>query len=144
MKVAIIGCTKSKKIVPCKAIEMYRPSSLFRKEVEYARRCVKADVIYILSAKYHLICSETKIAPYNKTLIGAPVKERREWACCCFEQIKRTFSKSDDELVFLCGKKYYEFLEKEVEKAGYKYCIPIRNIGRIGKQLQWLDKEIAK
>lgn len=138
--IAIIGCTSKKKSFPCKAIELYQESPFFCKELKYAQNVIKADDIYILSAKHHLIHGSKVIEPYNVTLIGKSKTERLSWAKIALSQILKEFNPSEYKLYLLCGTKYYEFLECELKKSDYQYEIPLKGIGGIGKQLQWLDQ----
>ena len=138
--IAIIGCTSKKKSYPCKAIELYQESPFFCKELKYAKNIIKADDIYILSAKHHLIHGSKVIEPYNVTLIGKSKVERISWTEISLSQILKEFNPAEDKLYLLCGTKYYEFLECELKKNNYQYEIPLKGIGGIGKQLQWLDQ----
>ena len=140
--IAIIGCTSKKKGRECKAIELYQESPFFCKELKYASEVINATEIYILSAKHHLIHESEIIEPYNTTLIGMPKAKRIAWAQIVTQQIFEKFDSDKDKLYFLCGKKYYEFLEKELVKNNYQYEIPLQGKGGIGKQLQWLDQQI--
>lgn len=54
-------------------------SPLFRKAWTYAKTPT-ADRIYILSAKYRLLCPDDKITFYNETLLKKPVAECKKWA----------------------------------------------------------------
>ena len=138
--IAIIGCTSKKKSYPCKAVELYQESTFFCKELKYAKNVIKADDIYILSAKHHLIHGSKVIEPYNVTLIGKPKAERTAWAEFSLSLILKEFNPSEDKLYLLCGTKYYEFLECGLKKNNFQYEIPLKGIGGIGKQLQWLDR----
>lgn len=140
--IAIIGCTSKKKDYACKAIELYQESPFFCKELKYASKVIKATEIYILSAKHHLIHKSEIIEPYNTTLIVMPKVVRFAWAGMVLSQIFEQFDPHQDKLYFLCGKKYYEFLEQELVKNNYQYDIPLKGKGGIGKQLQWLDQQI--
>ena len=137
--IAIIGCTSKKKGYACTAIELYQESPFFCKELKYAREVIKASKLYILSAKHHLIHESILIEPYNTTLVGMPKAERVSWAQIVLSQIYETFDPCEDRLYFLCGKRYYEYLEPELIKNSYQYDIPLKGIGGIGKQLHWLD-----
>ena len=138
--VAIIGCTKDKKSYKCEAIELYQKSTLFQKELKYSKKIIKADDIYILSAKHHLIHSSDIIEPYDITLNGKPKSERVEWANVSWKQMSDKFDPNNDKLFLLCGKNYYEFIEPELIKNNYLYEIPLKGKGGLGMQLQWLDQ----
>ena len=140
--IAIIGCTSKKKGYTCEAIEMYQASPFFCKELKYARDALNASEIYILSAEHHLIHESKLLKPYNTTLVGMPKAKRVSWAKIVLSQIYEAFDPRKERLYFLCGKKYYEFLEPGLIKKNYQYEIPLRGIGGIGRQLQWLDQQI--
>jgi hypothetical protein len=76
--VVLLSCVKSKRDRPCKAGEMYT-SPLFQKMMAYAQS-LKPRNIYILSAKYGLLSTDTIIEPYEQTLIKMKSAERRRWA----------------------------------------------------------------
>ena len=144
-KVALIGCTSKKKDYPCPALELYSDSALFQKEIMYANGVLKADAIYILSAKHHLVSTAAVLEPYNVTLNNQSKAKRKEWADVTFDEIVNTFTQ-DDELYFLCGKKYGEMLLPLLEDAGYRCYTPLGG-GQslpIGKLLSWLNVELAK
>lgn len=142
MKIALIGCTKKKRDICSKAIDLYDKSDFFCKELAYAKKVLNVDSVWILSAKHHLLSADTMVAPYNVTLVGAKKSEREQWATDTFKQIKNTFDPKSDELFLLCGTKYYEFLEKPLHECGYNYSIPMKDVGGIGKQLQWLKDRL--
>ncbi|MCQ2402406.1 MAG: hypothetical protein MJ202_01595 [Lentisphaeria bacterium] len=144
MKIAIIGCTSKKETGAhkYKAIDLYSPSALFQKEVAYAQRVLKVDKIYILSAKYHLLKSDTEITTYNATLLKMGKEERLTWAEESFEQIQKEFSPENDQLFFLCGRKYYENLVSKLDNGRFNCSFPLAGKGGIGKVLHWLTEAV--
>lgn len=144
MKIGIIGCTKKKQAKNgiYKAIDLYSPSVLFQKEVAYAQKVLKVDKVYILSAKYHLLKSDTEVTTYDVTLLKMKKEERLKWAEASFEQIRKEFSSENDQLFFLCGKKYYEYLIPKLQGVKFKCEFPLEGKGGIGKLLQWLTEAI--
>ena len=143
MKIVLIGCTSKKMNYPCKAIEMYSKSSLFRKELNFAEKILQADKIFVLSAKYHLLPIDKTIEPYNKSLNdkGLSKKDRELWAETVFTDLKKEVN-TTDEIVFLCGQRYYEFLEEKLMEM-VKISFPLRNMGGIGKQLKFLTESLS-
>lgn len=84
--VGLVGCTKAKlevpgpdgKPLPLPARELYSPSYVFKRSVEYLkRRCV--DAWYVLSAKHGLVEPDELLAPYNETLSKAPRRVVEAW-----------------------------------------------------------------
>ena len=72
-KIALISCSKAKEVVKypdtIKAESLYK-SPLFKKALKYAKETLKADRIYILSAKHHLLALDCQISEYDYTLNG--------------------------------------------------------------------------
>lgn len=140
-KIAIVGCTKSKKNIPCKAEEMYSPSTLFKLEMEYIKSNIKPDDIYILSAKYGLIEKSTLIEPYNEYLKDKSKDAKRQWNENVLKQIKAAFH-AGDSIYFLCGKEYYKKLITPLNQEGYICVIPLQGKGGMGYQMQWLKEQL--
>ena len=92
----------------------------------------------ILSAKYHLVCPETVIQPYEKTLKSIPKIERKSWAQNVFTQFEPYIS-DVNSITFLAGKLYWEFLEPALIERGVKVYVPMSGL-RIGEQLSWLER----
>lgn len=108
MKVALISCSKRKRMEPCVASEMYTPSNLFSRSFEYAKQF--ADRIFILSAKYGLLEEDTSIETYNLNLKELSSKERLEWAQNVMVQLQNNSDLELDHFMILAGKTYYENL----------------------------------
>jgi len=113
MKIALISCSKSKQNYPCKASEMYQPSTLFEYSYKYAKRF--ADKIYILSSKYGLIPEHAFIEPYDETLKNMDLSERIAWSNKIISQLKSEFDLENDEFIILAGRDYNEYLLKAIK-----------------------------
>lgn len=135
-KVVFIACVSKKRDVSCKARELYI-SSLFKKELKYAEDILKADDIYILSAKYGLVQLNQVIEPYNKTLNNMKEDEIRKWSRDVLKQIKEKVNVEEDEIIFLAGQKYRKYLIPHMKNVK----VPMEGLG-IGKQLQFLERHI--
>lgn len=133
-----IGCTSDKKSSPCKAEDMYMPSSLYRKALTYAKKVLKGDHIYILSAKYHLLPLSKHISPYNQYLGDFSAEEKQKWYDETISQMKSHHINFNEKTVFLCGEDYYKGLKDEFSNADCPYG---RQEG-IGYVLKWLTKKI--
>lgn len=105
----------------------------------YATKITESKNIYILSAKYGLLELNQQIEPYELTLNTMNKKQRKEWADKVLIQCKEKGISFEDETIFLCGKKYREFLMKEFKNS----TTPLEHLG-IGKQLAFYNKEIYK
>ena len=91
----------------------------------------------ILSAEYGLVKPEQSIKPYEKTLNTLPVADRRLWAARVLEQLTKAVPDLD-QVVFLAGRPYREFLTDLLEERGIQVEVPMQGLG-IGQQLKWLD-----
>lgn len=137
-KVYLVACVSKKQSKPAKAELMYQ-SDWFLKASEYARR--QSHRWYILSAKYGLLATDSRIAPYDKTLLKMPVTERRQWASSVLADIKKVIN-PDETIVFLAGEKYREYLLNPLEEWGYRLEIPMAGL-KIGEQLAWLKQHLS-
>ena len=126
-----IGCVKSKKNKPSKASELYI-SNLFKYSFRYALSLTKRDKIFILSAKYGLVKPDDIIQPYELTLNNTNKRQRQEWAYKVYKQLVREGIDFDEEAIFLCGKKYREFIATKFTNAK----TPLKNLG-LGEQLKF-------
>ena len=131
-KVGLISCVKKKQDKEADASELYI-SPLFKKSKAYATE--RLDKYFILSAKYGLLKPTDKIQPYDMTLNTMHKEERIEWAENVFKELIEVISKKD-EIVFLAGENYREFLEKKINERGNKTACPLYKMS-IGEQLQW-------
>lgn len=141
-KIALIGCTKRKKDNACRAEELYSKSDLFCKELIYARHVLDVDAVYVLSAKHGLVSIDMVLEPYDETLNTAKVAQRRLWANMVAGQIEESFCQ-EDELWFLCGRRYREYLLPLIQEKGYVCHVALPQLA-IGKLKNWLNTEIGK
>lgn len=143
MDVVLIGCSKQKRNEKSKAIDLYT-SPYFVKRRAYAEKVIKADEVFILSAKHKLLAAETMIYPYDLSLNNFTRDKRRTWAEEVLVQIKGKIQ-IDDEIFILAGKSYYEFLAPLLKKEGYyNVTLPLKGKGGIGLQMKWLNNELEK
>ena len=124
-KTCFLGCSKTKRKYPCKALDMYL-GVFFKKSLYYAKR--EYNNIYILSAKYGILELEQKISPYDKYLGEMNKKEKKEWRAMIDRQLYEKNIKPP--FVFLCGKDYC-FSEGEQ---------PLKGLG-IGKILSFFTEK---
>lgn len=145
MKIALIGCTKTKEASSCKAIGMYMPSTYYRLRREYAEKILKIEGknIFILSAKHYLLDPTTVIAPYNLSLSGFTDSQKKEWAEEVLKQfLAKKISKEDTEIYILAGSNYSRYLEKMLIDEGYIVINVLKGKGGIGNQMGWLKDEL--
>lgn len=131
--IALVACVKSKSAQPKPAKELYT-STLFKGTSAYAREV--SDQWFILSAKYGLLKPDQIIAPYEKTLNTMPAAERRAWAQTVIRDLRKWVNPGD-EIIFLAGKRYREYLIPSLERIGCRITIPMEGL-TFGKQLSWL------
>jgi hypothetical protein len=134
--IVLLSCVKSKRDRPCKAGEMYT-SPLFQKMMAYAQS-LKPKSIFILSAKYGLLSTDTVIDPYEKTLKNMKTAERREWAQGVISELRKRCDLDSDNFVFLAGMPYRENLVPHLKH----YEVPMEGLV-FGKQLQWLEQQVS-
>ncbi len=134
-KIILISCVSKKLDRKAKAKNLYI-SPLFKLNLKYAYS-LNPDKIFILSAKYGLIDLEKEIEPYNKTLNKMNIQERKLWGKNVINQLNKFVNLKEDEIVFLAGKKYREYLIPHIKN----YKIPLQRLG-IGKQLKYLKERV--
>lgn len=134
-KIVLISCVSKKLNYKSKAKDLYI-SSLFKKNLQYAKS-IGPDKIFILSAKHGLLGLDEEIKPYEKTLNTMNSREIKDWAKLVLKQLREVANLEEDEFIFLAEKKYRKFLLHPIKN----YKIPMQGLS-IGKQLQWLSKNI--
>ena len=130
-RIALIGCTKKKRTVPCPARELYSPSRLFALSYQYAK--AHADAVYILSAKYGLLPEDVMAAPYDLTLNTMSKAERVQWADRVFAQLREACRIEETEFILLAGKRYYEYLLPRLPAVS----LPLEHLA-MGERMAWL------
>jgi hypothetical protein len=137
-KIVLVSCVSVKKEGIHKAKDLY-DSPWFKK----ARACVEliGNPWYIISAKYHLLDPEKEIEKYDLTLKTMKKTDRQEWAKIVLKDLLPMLEPGD-EIIFLAGDAYREFLMEPLTQAGVKFRIPMEGLG-IGRQLEWFDNKYA-
>jgi hypothetical protein len=126
-----------KQSYPCKAYEMYAPSSLFSKQYEYAKSC--CDKVFIMSAKYGLLDVDSLIEPYDITLNDFSSSEISVWASNVYSELKRKTDVVHDTYYFFAGKNYYSDLIRYLPN----YRLPLQGL-KFGERLSKLDGLLIK
>ena len=111
-------------------------SSLFRKMMAYAQS-LSPKSIFILSAKYGLLGTNTVIEPYERTLKSMRKAERHQWAQDVVSALQARCDLEADIFVFLAGIPYRENLVPHLKH----YEVPMEGLA-FGKQLQWLERQL--
>lgn len=135
MRIVLISCVSQKLKVPSLTKDMYI-SPLFKGAYRYAKK-IKADKIYILSAKYGLLEETDVIEDYNETLNTKSVPEIKEWAAKVLASLLQKTDLQSDEFIFLAGEKYRKYLIEKIRNVS----IPLKGLG-IGKQLAFYKENV--
>ena len=136
--IALVACVIKKQDRPMPARDLYT-SPLFRKASAYAQRV--ANEWFILSIKHGLVPPDRVIAPFDETLMGMPVKERRAWARRVMAELAKILAPGD-HVVMLAGERYREELMDPIREMGCTVEVPLAGL-RMGEQLHWLSRRLA-
>lgn len=131
--IALVSCVKQKAAEATKAKDLYI-SPLFRK----SRSCVERHGWrwYILSALHGLVDPERVLEPYDRTLLEASRKTRRDWAAKVLNAIDRAIPKKA-RIVLLAGNRYTEFLIPGLLERGHIVEQPLQGVS-LGNRLRLL------
>lgn len=132
-KLCLVSCVSSKAESKRIAKDLYT-SPLFR----YARAVAERDYDrwFILSAKHGLLSPNDEVSPYDETLITQPTEQRIRWANRVVKQLRKEL-KPDDEVTFLAGDLYREFIMPQLVEQGFACAIPLAGLG-LGQQIHTL------
>jgi hypothetical protein len=122
--VVLISCVKTKRDHRCAAKDLY-DSTLFSAQRNYAEAVARRW--FILSAKYGLVAPDTEIAPYEKTLNGAGVAERRAWSERVAAALKDRIAPST-KVIITAGENYCRFLVPVIESWGIAVERPLKGL----------------
>jgi hypothetical protein len=134
--IVLLSCVKSKRDHPCKAGEMYT-SYLFKKMMAYAQS-LEPKSIFILSAKYGLLSTDTIIEPYEQTLKNMKSTDRHRWAQDVVLELRKHCDLDADHFELLAGKPYRDNLVPHLKH----YAVPMEGLA-FGRQLQWLKSQVT-
>ncbi len=135
-RIALIACTKRKSPTPGKARDMYT-SPLFKLSLRYAA-ILKADQVFVLSAKHGLLGLDEVIEPYETTLKTMSTTQVRSWGDRVLGQLRERADLQNDHFIFLASQKYRMHLVPYV-----RFCdIPLEGL-RQGEQLHFLKGQAA-
>ena len=137
-QVVLVSCVAAKRTVPSPAKDLYL-SALFKATRAYAE--TQSTKWYILSAKYGLLSPDDVVSPYELTLNGIAIAQRRVWAQRVHAQLLSDLP-AGARVVFLAGKRYREFIAPLLTAEGFDVVAPMEGLG-IGQQLQWLRRAMG-
>lgn len=132
--IVLISCVSKKRKESCKARDLYI-SDLFKKALFYSENIIKADKIFVLSAKYGLVSLDEVIEPYDKTLNKMKTYEVLQWSERVLEDLKNNIDIENDKVIFIAGAKYRKYIEPLIKNVE----VPMRGM-KIGEQLQFLKR----
>ena len=139
-RVGLVGCVKQKRFGSSRAEDLYT-SPLFLGRRRYVER--SCDEWWILSAEHGLISPQETIAPYDKTLKGAPTGDKRAWAERVLTSIDRMVAVVPGDIVEVhAGSDYRDFgLVQGLRARGALVEIPTQGLP-VGLQLQFYAREL--
>lgn len=125
MLIGLVSCTKAKTPHAAPARELYSPSALFRGALRALEG--RADVVYVLSARYGLLPLDQEVEPYDQTLKDATPRERRAWAEGVLAGLQARYGRSLSGVTFEfhCGEAYRAPLEELLKAAGAACTCPV-------------------
>lgn len=136
-KIGLLATARKKASNPSAAIDLYI-SPLFVKSVQYAQQ--HYDDFYFFSAKEGLLTRDKYIEPYNVSIKNYSASEKREWAQKVIQDLEHYHKPSQCKIFIHGGWVYREFLQPELEKAGFQFEVPLEGYS-IGNQLKWYDEQ---
>src|SRR5689334_13515349 len=135
MRIALVGCVKSKRKSSAPARELYI-SPLFRAMRGYSES--NADAWYILSAEYGLLQPDQVVEPYERTLNSMPARERLAWAVRVQKELLEALPRAA-EVVLLAGLRYREHLVPFLKQHGISVAVRLEGFS-LGRKLQRLKQ----
>lgn len=144
--IVLIGCGKKKLPHRAKAKDLYQ-GSLFCKSWMVARKEYPKASRHILSAKHYLLDPEKEIEPYNETLKGKRVADKKAWAESVIARLRGSgYDLQNDKFVFFAGNDYTKYLISPLGPIrNYKLIYDgYRGIGLILKSLNDVLQEVTK
>jgi hypothetical protein len=140
-RIVLLSCTKSKLDKKSPAYQLYSPSPMFQKTLEYGKS-LKPDKMFILSAKYHLVPMNKELEPYDLTLKTMKGDEKKSWGQEVLKQMKSSgLNPTQDKFIFLTGSEYMKPLTDYIPDGNIEAPMTGK---RMGERLSWLNGQIKK
>ena len=133
----LVSCVSQKRSTSLPARDLYC-SDWFLKARAYVE--AQSHPWFILSAKHGLLEPDHVIAPYNETLNQMTSAGRRAWATRVADELRHAIH-CGDEVIFLAGETYREYLAPMIRDLGCTTDIPMKGLG-IGQQKAWLKRRL--
>ena len=127
-RVGLVSCTSQKLERVAPARELYSASPNFRKWVGWVE--VSCDHWFVLSAKHHLVHPDDVLAPYDQTLDGASVGEKRRWSSQVVSELQVVLGDiCSHSFEIHAGRNYWAFgLRKKLEARGAMVTVPAEGL----------------
>ena len=135
-KIALISCSRKQHQGIHKARDLYAASSYFTKCLKYAETIAKADRVYILSTKHHLVGLDEKLENYD---FPDPKEGWGEWGKYVLKQLQQVSNLEHDHFVLLASAHYIDYIKRYMAHKE----IPMQGL-KIGERLAWLKKHIQQ
>jgi hypothetical protein len=141
MNIIFLSCTAAKTEYKCRAEELYSPSPMFQKSLEYSKR-LKSDRIYVLSALHYVVPLDKELEPYNKTVKDMSKNEKDSWGLNVKKILEQEgINLKEDRFIFFAGQEYQKPLTKFIPPKNLKDTL----IGkRFGERLKWFNEKLNK
>ena len=144
-KIILISACKTKTDEKGLAKDMYA-GQFSAKAYRYATK-IEHDKIFFLSTGVHLVEPEQEVEKIDLKFSDMKIAEKREWAKIVLEQfIEKEVDAEKDELIFLTPKDYWNWIVKELQKAGKNtgnFKTPLLGLTQ-GKQIGWITDKVRK
>lgn len=132
VRVGLVGCVKTKTPFAAPAKDLY-VSPLFRGRRSYVEWT--CDRWFILSAKHGLVSPDQVVEPYEETLVGKSVSEKRVWAESVMTNLENTIEIDGTIFEIHAGAEYRNFgLVSGLRQRGAAVEVPTAHLSQ-GRQL---------
>jgi len=127
-RIGLVSCTSKKLERPARARDLYSASPNFPKWVAWVED--SCDRWFVLSAKHHLVHPDEVLPPYDQTLDGASVAEKRRWSTQVINELEAVIGDiGSHSFEIHAGRNYWAFgLREELEARGATVTVPAEGL----------------
>ncbi len=136
--IGLVSCTKTKRLNPSPAKDLYMPSALFSKARAYSESAY--DEWYVLSAEHGLLHPETIVEPYDVTLNNMGIAARREWGRRVWKDLRTLLP---CVIFFHAGIRYRETIVPILREFNITFHTPLEGL-RFGEQMAWYEEQLRR
>jgi hypothetical protein len=112
-QIFLLTCVAEKRPDACAASELYIGPD-FIQNMEYVAT-QKADAVYILSGKHHLLKLDAIILPYDLLLDDLPIAAQQAWANTVTSQLSKLSDLQNDRFNILATSTYRRFITPQLK-----------------------------